>query len=37
MNTEFRLGYKKALEDLEKRFKESATDFYTKDFCKCNL
>lgn len=32
MDTEFRLGYKKALEDLEKRFKENATDFYTKDF-----
>ena len=32
MDTEFQLGYKKALEDLEKRFKESATDFYTKDF-----
>lgn len=32
MDTEFQLGYKKALEDLEKRFKESTADFYTKDF-----
>lgn len=32
MDTEFQLGYKKALEDLEKRFRESTADFYTKDF-----
>ena len=37
MDTEFQLGYKKALEDLEKRFKESATDFYTKDFVNATL